>query len=59
MKITVIHDSVSLDCTQEELQELKNLIEFWAENNVSMDTAYEMISSLLRPKIVITTNHPG
>ena len=54
MKINHIQDSLSLECTQEELVALKDLCEFCAENNVSIDTLYEMVSRQLRPKIIIS-----
>jgi hypothetical protein len=54
MKIESVHDSVNLECTHEELVALKNLCEFCAENNVSIDQLYEMVSAQLRPKIVIS-----
>ena len=59
MKIDWIQDSISFEASIEELEALKNLCEFCAFNNVAMDRLYEMVSSLLRPKIVITrTNMP-
>ena len=54
MKIDHIQDSLSLECTHEELVALNNLCEFCASNNVSIDTLYEMVSRQLRPKIVIS-----
>ena len=54
MKINYIQDSLSLEATHEELIALKNLCEFCAMNNVSIDGLYEMVSSQLRPKIVIS-----
>jgi hypothetical protein len=54
MRIFHIQDSLSLDCTHEELVALKNLCEFCAMNGVSIDTLYEMVSGLLRPKIIIS-----
>ena len=54
MKIDYIQDSLNLECTHEELVALKNLCEFCAENNVGIDTLYEMVSRQLRPRIVIS-----
>jgi len=54
MKIDYVQDSLNLECTHEELVALNNLCEFCAENNVSIDTLYEMVSKQLRPKIVIS-----
>ena len=53
MRVFYIQDSLNLDCTHEELEALKNLCEFCAMNGVSIDTLYEMVSGLLRPKVVI------
>ena len=59
MKIDWLHDSINLEATHEELEALKNLLDFCDHNGVSLDRLYEMISSLLRPKLVIKVGNPS
>lgn len=56
MKVNVIQDSVSIDATVQDLKEVIKLLGFFADNNKTIDEAYEYLSSLTRPKIVIRPN---
>ena len=52
-------DKANLEATEDEIKGALELVEYFADNNQTIDQLYEYLSSLLRPKIIITLNNPA
>jgi len=50
-------DKTDLEATEDEIKEALELVGYFADNNQTIDQLYEYLSSLLRPKIIITLNN--